>query len=530
MKRRTVLRGIAATAAAAAATGARVAIAQPARARTLRLAPQANLTLRDPHFTTTQVTTNHAWAIYDTLFAITANGEPRPQMAAGYSIEDDGRTCLITLRDGLKFHNGEPVLARDCAQSLIRWAAREALGQTASRFIDSWGVRDDRTVKISLKRPLPLLIPILARGGGSIPFIMPESIARTDPYKQVTEIIGSGPFRFVKDEFVPGSRVTYVRNADYVPRQEPVDWTSGGKIAYFDRIEWHIIPDAATASAALQSGEIDWYKHVQPDLLPLLRANPNIVIADANPTGFNGIMRFNHIQPPFNNVAIRRAVMMAVDQGDYMASITAADPTAFRVCKSLLPCDTPDGREIGASAMPGDLDRARAALKAAGYNNEKVVIISSTDFVTIGPLGDVSYDLLKRLGMNVEIVQTDWGTVTQRRASKETVDKGGWSMMHTWGSTTTIGNPVGQFFMRGMGDRGWFGWFKDDTIEQLTEQWLLAPTDQERASIADAIQTQAFQTVPSVPLGQFKIRTALRRNLTGYIVATGAFPWNIRRV
>lgn len=523
MKRRTVLTGMAATAMAAPA------VAQATRARTLRLVPQANLTLLDPHFTTAQVTTNHAWAIYDTLFSINSGQEPRPQMAAGHVFEDDGRTCLITLRDGLKFHNGEPVRAQDCAQSLVRWAAREALGQSAAKFIDAWGVKDDRTIRISLKRPLPLLITILGRGGASIPFIMPEHIAKTDPFKQVTETIGSGPFRFERDEFNPGSRAVYSRNPDYVPRQEPADWTSGGKIAHFERVEWHVIPDASTAAAALQSGEVDWYEHVQPDLLPLLLANANIRIADANPTGFNGILRFNHIQPPFNNVAMRRAIAMAVDQNDYMASITAADTTAYRTCRSLLPCGTSDGRELGTSLMIANLDRARAMIKEAGYRNEKIVILSPSDFISIGPLGDVSYDLFRRLGLNVEIVQTDWGTVTQRRASKEPVDKGGWSVLHTWGSTTTIGNPVSQFFMRGLGDKGWFGWFRDDRIEQLTEQWLLAPSDKERATIADEIQTQAFTTLPSVPLGQFRIRTGLRRDLLGHIEAAGALPWNIRR-
>jgi len=527
MKHRTVLRGIAATAASA---GASFAIAQPSRDRTLRLVPQANLTLLDPHFTTAQVTTNHGYAVFDTLFSVNSHLEARPQMAAGHVIEDDGRTCLITLRDGLTFHNGEPVLARDCAQSLSRWAAREALGQSAAKFIESWGVKDDRTIRISLNRPLPALVTLLGRGGATIPFIMPEHIARTDPFKQVTEMIGSGPYKFVRAEFVPGSLAVYARNDAYVPRQEAPDWTSGGKVAHFDRIEWRVIPDAATASAALQAGEVDWYEHVQPDLLPLLRDNPGIYIGKANPSGYNGILRFNHIQPPFNNVAIRRAVMMAVDQNDYMAAVTANDPTAYRTCKSLLPCGTADGREIGASVMPGDLEAARAALKAAGYNGEKVVIISPTDFVTIGPMGDVSYDLFRRLGMNVEIAQTDWGTVTQRRNNREGVEKGGWSVQHTWGSTTTIGNPVSQFFMRGVGDKGWSGWFKDDLIEQLTEQWLLAATDEERAPLADAIQRRAFEAVPSVPLGQFQIRTAIRRTLTGLIEASGVLPWNIRRV
>jgi peptide/nickel transport system substrate-binding protein len=525
MKRRTFLQATA----AAAALPSSFAIAQPARARTLRFVPQANLTLLDPIFTTANVTANHGWAIYDTLFGVNAKNEVKPQMAEGFTVSDDGRTYLIKLREGLKFHNGEPVRAQDAAPSLARWSARDTLGQTLAKFVDSWGVQDDRTVKITLKSPMPILIEAIAKPDANCTFIMPEHLAKTDPFKQVTEAIGSGPLKFLKDEFVPGSSVAYARNNDYVPRQEPADGTSGGKMVHFDRVEWQIIPDAATSAAALQSGEIDWYEQVQADLVPLLRKNADIAIGSANPSGFNGVLRFNHLNAPFNNPAVRRAVLMAVNQNDYMAAVTGNDATAFRTCKALFPCGTTYGREIGAPAMGGDMDKAKAMLKASGYNGEKVVIINPTDFVSIGPLGDVTYDTLKRLGMNVEMVATDWGTVVQRRASKEPTEKGGWSIFHTWWPSGSINLPVISAIVRGQGNTGWFGWFSDEKIEKLTSDWLQAKTQAERDSIADAIQTEAFQSVPTVPLGQFQIRTAYRKNLTGLLEGTGAFFWNVKR-
>jgi peptide/nickel transport system substrate-binding protein len=529
MKRRSFLQKTAA-ATAAATLPKSFAIAQPAGANTLHFVPHASLVLLDPIFTTALVTINHGWAIFDTLFGVNTKLEIKPQMADGYTVSDDGRTYLIKLRDGLKFHNGEPVRAQDAAPSLARWAARESIGQTVAKYVDAWGVQDDRTIKITLKQPIPIFMEAIARGGASMPFVMPEHMAKADPFKQVTETIGSGPFSFVADEYVPGAAVAYAKNRNYVPRQEPADWTSGGKVAHFDRVVWRVIPDAATAAAALQNGEVDWYEQVQPDLVPLLRANPDVVIGSANPTGFNAVLRFNHLHPPFNNAAIRRAVMMGVNQADYMAAITGGDNTAFHVCKAVLPWGTPDGREIGASAMPGDLDAARAALKAAGYNGEKVVIISPSDFPTIGPLGDVTHDLLQKLGMNVDLVATDWGTVTQRRSSREPVEKGGWSIIHTWAPSAIISTPVEQFFSRGLGPTGWFGWFGDEKIEQLAQDWLHAPTQQARDAAADAFQARSFEMVPHVPLGQFQIRTARRKNLVGQIEATGAYFWNIRRV
>jgi peptide/nickel transport system substrate-binding protein len=312
MQRRKFIATAAAATAATTALPQRFAAAQTARTRTLRFVPQSNLTILDPVFTTSQVSINHGWAIYDTLFSVNRQMEIKPQMAEGYTLSADKRTYLIRLRAGLRFHNGEPVRAQDCAPSLQRWAARETIGQSLLQAVETWGVQDDRTIKITLKYPLPIFMEAISREIGSVPFIMPEHVAKTDPFKQITDFTGSGPFKFVKDEFVPGSSVLYLKNNAYVPRAEPADWTSGGKVVHFDRLEWRIMPDPATAAAALQAGEVDWYEQPPEDLVPLLRRNPDITIDKANPVGTMGMLRFNSLQPPFNNAGIRRAVMMAM--------------------------------------------------------------------------------------------------------------------------------------------------------------------------------------------------------------------------
>ncbi len=529
MKRRHFLQASAATAAATTIGGKRVA-AQAARAQTLRVNPVTALFSLDTVFNTSLVTTSHGWAVYDTLFGMTRKGEIKPQMAEGYSLSDDGRTYTIKLRDGLKFHNGEPVRAQDCIQSLKRWAGRETFGQTVGQFVEDWGVADDKTLRIKMTRPVPIFLEAIARGSASVPFMLPEHIAKTDPFKQITDPTGCGPFKFNTGEFVAGSFAAYSRNTDYVPRNEPADLTSGGKVAHFDRVEWRAIPEPATAGAALMSGEVDWYEQVQPDLVPQLRRHAEIAIGSANPGGFNGILRFNHLQAPFNNVAIRRAVLMAVNQTDYMASITGNDPTAFNACKGMFPCGGLYGKEVGAGIMVGDLTKAKAALKASGYNGEKVVIISPADVPTIGPMGDVTYDLLKQMGMNVELAAVDWATLTGRRASKEAVEKGGWSIFHTWAPSAIISTPVEHFAMRGLGATGWAGWFGDETIENLTREWTVATTQDERARIAEAVHLRAMETIPFVLCGQFQIRTAYRKNLTGIIEGNAAYMWNVRRV
>ncbi len=524
MKRRSLMAGAAASALAGPAVHA-----QATRAKTLKVVPLTSLYSLDTVFNTSLVTTNHGWTVYDTLFGLNNAHEIKPQMAEGYTLSEDGRVYTIKLREGLKFHNGEPVRAQDCIQSVKRWAGRETFGQTIAQFIDDWSVVDDRTMKVSFSRPVPIFLEALARGSASVPFILPEHIAKTDPFKQITDATGCGPYKFNAGEFAAGSFASYSKFADYVPRKEAAEFTAGGKIAHFDRLEWPTIPESATAAAALISGEVDWYEQVNADLIPQLRKNPDIKIGSANPGGFNGILRFNHLQAPFNNVAIRRAVLMVANQGDYMASLTANDPTAFNGCKSLFPCGTPYGREMGADKMQGNMEKARAMLKASGYNNEKVVIISPSDVPTIGPMGDVTNDLLKQMGMNVELISTDWATLTNRRASREPVDKGGWSIFHTWAPSFIIGTPVEHFPMRGLGAKGWAGWFEDEKIEQLTRDWTLATTPESRVALADEIQTRALEQVPFVLCGQFKIRTAYRSSLSGLIEGSGAYMWNIRR-
>ena len=511
-----------------ATAGAPPARAQRSDPRVLRFVPQANLTALDPVWTTAAVSTMHGYTIFDTLYGSDEQGRPQPQMAEGHSVSDDGRTWTIRLRDGLSWHDGTKVLARDCAASLQRWARRDTFGQSLAQVVDSWGEADDRTVQIKLKSPFPLLATAIAKTSSTAAFMMPERLARTDPFQQVTEMTGSGPFRFKADEYVSGSRVVYTKFDGYVPRNEAPSGTAGGKVANFAQVEWQIIPDIATASAALIQGEVDWWDQVAPDLTPLLRRDKGVTLGVNDPGGYIGTLRFNALNPPFDNPAIRRAVLAAANQDDYLRAITGNDPEIFGECHSMWPCGTAYGIETGPKG-PGDLAKAKAMLKDAGYTGEKVVILSPSDLPSIGPFGDVTADLLKKLGMNVELVQTDWGTVVQRRASKEPIDKGGWSIFHTWWPSNTIANPATNPTLRGQGQQGWFGWYKNDRVEQLAAAWLVAPTEAEQARLAAAIQDESMQQVPIVPLGRYFIRTAYRADLTGFVRSSVSLPWGVRR-
>ena len=497
-------------------------------ARVFRFAPQANLTVLDPVFTTGGVTIEHGFLVYDMLYGQDGNLEPHPQMAEGHTVSDDQRTWLVRLRAGLKFHDTEPVRAADVVASIRRWSHRDGFGQSVGALTDAVEAVDDRTVRIRLKRPVGSLLTAMSHATSVPLFIMPERLAKTDPSVQITEMIGSGPFRFLKDEYVSGSRVAYARFEGYVPRAEPAEWTSGGKRVFYDRVEWNVISDPATAAAALQKGEVDGWEYVLPDLVPVLSKDPNLSLFPMNKYGLGSIMRFNMLQPPFDKPAMRRAVFSAVDQHDYMQAIVGNDPSLYRTCYSMFTCGSPGVEETSVPAnKPRDLASARAAVQEAGYAGERVVILNPTDYAFIRSQGQLTADLLGKLGMNVDLQEMDWGTLVQRRTSHDPVDKKGWSIFHTGTDAPTQANPAMNLYSRGLGLHGYAGWFESAEMERLVAGWISATTEAERRSLFVDVQRLALEQVPYVPLGMWQQRTALRHSIAGFLPCTSTLFWNL---
>ena len=516
---------------AAAAALALPAIARGQAQSTLRFVPAADIPALDPVWTSASQTRDHAFLVYDTLFGLDDALRPQPQMLEGYAIEDDGRRWVMTLRPELRFHDGTPVLARDCAASIRRWGARDSFGQVLMAMTDDISAQDDRTIVIRLKQPFPQLPDALAKTSAPVCVIMPERLAQTDPFKAVTDPTGSGPFRFLPTERIPGARVVWERVPGYVPRSSGVtQGTAGPKVAYFDRIEWQIMPDAATATAALQRGEIDWLRFPLTDLLPQLRRAPGVTVRVTEPAGLIGKFRFNHLHPPFDNAAVRRAILPALAQSDYMIAANGEDRSLWRDGVGFFCPGTAMASTAGMEALTGkrDLAAAKRALTAAGYKGERTVVMSPSDFPIYKAMAEVTGQLLKDIGFNVEVQSVDWATAMQRRAKPEPVDQGGWSVFHTgWGGSDEL-NPITNVWLRGNGRNAAPGWPTSPALETLRDAWLRAPGEAAQKQVAEQIQLQAFTDLPYIPTGQLFTPTAFRSDLTGMVQGLPAF-WNVRR-
>jgi peptide/nickel transport system substrate-binding protein len=530
MDRRSFLKAGVAAGMATGAGGLSAPAYSQAANRVLRFVPQANLANFDPIWGTQYVVRNAAVLVWDTLYGFDERLEPQRQMVEGEEVSSDGLTWTFRLREGLRFHDGTPVLSRDVVASINRWMPRDPMGQLLRAINVELASVDDRTFRWRLRAPFPKMKMALGKNATPMCFIMPERIARTDPFTQINEYVGSGPMRFARNEWVPGARSVFTRFNEYVPRNEPASWLAGGKRMGVDRVEWIIMPDPATASAALQNGEVDWWENPITDLVPVLRRNRNIAVDIADPLGNIGSFRMNHLHAPFNNVRVRQAVMTALSQQDYMTALVGDDRNLWKVMGGFFTPGTPLYTEEGGEMMKAaNLERGRQMLRESGYAGEPVICLVAQDQPITKAQGDVTADLLRRLGMNVDYQAIDWGTVGQRRAMKNPPGQGGWSMFHTWHAGADAINPVLYNAVRANGDGAWFGWPNVPAVEAEVPNWLAAANlEQERAAIG-RLNRAAVENVVYCPTGFFLGYQAWRRNVSGITKGPIPFAWGVSK-
>ena len=519
----------------AAAAIAALALAAPAAAqKVITHIPDADLKVLDPIFTTIGTTISHGYMVYDPLFAPDSKLSYKPQMVESHSVSSDGLTWTFKLRPGLKFHDGSPVEGKDAAQSIKRWSQKATLGRTVAPRIAEVKATGADSFEIKLNKPLGPMIQILGTYANPL-FIMREEEAKTDPNTAVTKVVGSGPFTFDPKDWNPGHKVTYRKFKDYKPRSEPADGVAGGKVVKVDAVDWVYLPDPNTRVQAVMKGEADTINVIPPDLLPLLKANKDVNVVVMDKLGNQTMLRPNSLVPPFNNAKVRQALLYAVDQEQYL-QVMQADPTMRTLCWAVFMCGTPLETKAGVNndwAQPGaQTAKAKQLLQEAGYKNEPIVLMDPSDQPVISALTQISAQLMRQAGFNVDVQTMDWATLVSRRPVKEapSVNKGGWHVFHTWGTGPLMSDPLMNSGAPTPCDgTNWFGWACDETLEKIRLEYLDADSDAKRKDVIDRYQARFYDTVPYVPLGQFVGPVAYRKELKGVVQDIMLNFWNIEK-
>jgi peptide/nickel transport system substrate-binding protein len=502
----------------AAATLGLPAIGRAAQ-NTLRYVPYSNLIVFDPVWAISIIGLEHAYMTCDQLFGLDESFVVQPQMAAGHELSDDKLRWRITLRDGLVFHDGEKVRAVDCVASINRWSKRDPFGVRMAALLDEMQAIDDKTFEIRLKRPYAHMLYGL---GATTCFIRPERLAKTDIGTQITDATGSGPFRFLANEFVTGDHAAYARHDGYVPRQEKPSGWAGGKVAGFDRVDWKFISDPATAAAALQTGEVDWVERPLFDLIGKLKVSPGISVERYDPFGYFAILYLNNAAPPFDNPKLAHAILSALRQADFMQVVLGDLKGLSNVDMGMFTPGSPFASDAGMDIITGkrDVPLAKKLIGESGYKGEKVVIMVP-EIPEARAMSEVTRALFQELGLNVDYQTMDWGTLSTRARSTDPSVRAGWSCYCVgwaglWPAVPGSNIPLG-------------GVKPNPKMEALRTAWFDAPDLPAQEKLAAEMQVTGLQEPPFLPLGQYFIPYAYRSDLTGFVRAPITALWGVHR-
>jgi peptide/nickel transport system substrate-binding protein len=526
ISRRQIIRGAAATT-AAITLGAPSVHAQKGR-QTLRFVAQADLKVLDPIWTTAYITRNHGYLVYDTLFGTDENSQVRPQMVDRTTVSPDGMKYTFTLRDGLQWHDGQPVVSEDCVESLKRWGKRDRFGQLLMARTGKIAPVDNKTFTLDLAEPFGPVLDALGKPSSNVPFMMPARLASTPPDEQIKEVVGSGPFKFVANEWQPGEQVVYLRNPDYSPRDETPSGSTGGKKVYLDKVIWRYLPDPWDAADGLAAGEVDWWEEPPLDFVPKIEQNPDLQTFLIDPLGEQGQLRPNFLHPPFNNKKARQALLHMMDQVTYLAW-AVGQSEYYHACYSVFACGGPYATQIGAGPIiEHDLAKARRLVEESGYDGRPIVVLQITDRPIMNAAAVVTRQRLESIGFKVILKGVDWSTNLVVRAHTEPPDKGGWNLLHTWWQAADVINPAVHFALSGAGPRAWYGWPDVPQLERLATDWMRATDQTKRKQLADEIQKAALSEVTYVPWGEWVQPTAFRKNVRDVLKFGVPIFWNVK--
>lgn len=490
----------------------------PTQGGTLKFVPLSDIETLDGVWTTAWATATHNYFVQDTLFALDENKTVQPQMVDTWTLSPDELTYTFKLRDGLKFHDGNPVTSEEAVASISRWAEKDALAKVVFGFKESFEAVDAKTFKLTLTEPVGVVLDMFVQNVTLLPVVYTKADASLPVDEQADARIGSGPFELI--EWRPGASLIYRPFADYVPRDEPASFNAGGKVVYLDEVEWVIILDSTTKVASLETGQVDHVHGIELEFFDRLDSATDVTIftdAQAN----TNYAFLNTLHPPFDDVAVRKAVQLAVDQERFLRA-TYPEPF-WRECFSIFGCggqvleSTVGSEDLAAT----DLEKAKQLIADSSYDGRDVVLMAATDQPAMYPPSLVTQDLLESIGMNVELLSMDWAAIVQRRQVKKAPDEGGWNVFHTWGPIRD--NPLTAYIL----NPAILGWYENDRIAELKQQYLVTADPATRKKQAEEIQQIFYDEAGALILGENLTASAHSSDVKGFIQTPTHTFWNV---
>jgi peptide/nickel transport system substrate-binding protein len=499
-----------------------------AYADTLRVIPTGPLQILDPLATTAYVTRDHGYMVYDTLFGTDTEGNVKPEMVDSYSVDEAKTTWTFTLRSGLKFHDGSTVTSDDVIASLTRWQSRDTLGGKMKARTVSMTALDDKTFQIKLSAPFGPMLIALGKPSAIVPFIMPKSVIDEAGSGQVKKVMGSGPFKFVADEFRPGERAVYVKNTDYLPRSEPPSGTAGGKVVKVDKVEWLFLKDAQTAVNALRNKEVDYLDQAPFQQVNDLRKDIGLDVIERK-LSLSYVMRFNTLTAPFDDPKVRLAAMLAVNQ-EAVLRVQIGVPGAYESCASVYPCGTPFSTTPDNYTGKPNVAEAKRLLGETEYDGTPIVILDAPEVAAQNKTATIMAALLQQAGFKTKVMPLDWASWLQKRTSMVPASEGGWNVFIAAWSPYDLTVPISSAPLTANGKAGWPGWYEDAEIEKLMTQFIDTSSEDQQKAFATQIQNRILAQGAIAPLGQGSQFGVMRKDsLQGLLLPRVASTvyWNV---
>lgn len=476
----------------------------------LHVAISANPPSLDPQSINSNIVGGIGVHVYEPLFAMHADYEPTPVLAESYEVSDDGMVYTIKLRQGVKFHNGEEMTADDVVASMNRWIEVSAKANTLIGGSVFEKV-DDYTVNLKVNQASSDIIMILASPIQAAA-IYPAEVVESATAEGISEYIGTGPYKV--SEWKQDQYVKLEAYEDYQPSEGEASGLAGEKQAATPTIYYDVVTDASTRIAGVQSGEYDISEEIPIDNYEDLSSDNGLTLKVDRGGTLN--LFLDTTEGVMANQTFRQAVLAALNCDDIMLA-AYGNPDLYELNASWSdPTDTQWGTDAGSEYYnQQDTEKAKELLAEAGYNNEKVVLVTTQDYPEMYNATLVVQEELKQAGINAEVETYDFSTFMEHRSDPQQFD-----MFITSNSYNML--PIQLSVL----DSGWAGLNAPEVTEGITAI-RAASSDEEAAEAWADLQTFLYEYGAATVLGHYTGVIAMDKGVTGYDYLRFPIYWNV---